>query len=193
MPSETRSCALLFVLPERYYANHARPLPDRFAEAGYTVVMASNAERVVSVCTSSQAGALELEIPVDLALDEVDVADYDAIIYIGGFGCQEQWEDELAHRIAQQAVAQGMVLGATGCASTILAHAGVLEGKQATVCSKAYVPVKRGKNYCRELEKLGAICVNEPIVRDGLIVTAKQSVPYFVPGVVEVLNEQHNQ
>jgi len=170
-----------------YYAESAQMYPEQFREAGYTVVMAASYAEVVEVCTSSTDDTLsELAIPVDLQLKDVQVDDYDALIYIGGFGCQDQWRDKEVHRITQAAVAQGKVLGAVGCASTILAHAGVMEGRQAAVCSGS-PPVKQGKDYCEVLESLGATCSKQGLVRDGLIVTAKQRTPNFVAGVIEVI------
>ncbi len=189
MPSETRACQVLFVLPAQYYAESGRGFPDQFWDAGYGVTIASDAPQVVEVCGNTvRAAQPEKDIPVDLPLAEVQVTEYDAIVFIGGLGCQDQWEDKAAHRIAREAVAQGKVLGAAGCASTILAHAGVLQGKMATICSEQ-PPVKHGQDYCAVLQSQGAVCSPEPITRDGLIVTADRRSPYFVAGVIEMIEE----
>jgi putative intracellular protease/amidase len=181
----------LFVLPPKYYAENARMFPDQFRNAGYTVKMASSYSSVIEVCTSSFDDSIsELAYQVDLIFKEVNVSDYDATIYIGGYGCQDQWTDKASLRIAQAAIEQGKVLGATGCGATILAYAGLLQGKQAVVCS-GNPPVKNGKDYCKILESLGAICSQEVIVREGLIVTAKQRSPDFVAAIIEVINESH--
>jgi protease I len=123
-----------------------------------------------------------------LHLAEVQVADYDAVVFIGGLGCQDQWHDAEAHRIARDAVEQGKVLGAAGCASTILAYAGVLQGRTATICTGS-PPVKHGQDYCAVLQSQGAICSQAPITRDGLIVTARQKSFYFVAGIIQVITE----
>jgi protease I len=189
VPSATRNCRVLFVLPAQYYAESGRRYPDQFEEAGYEVIVASNAPQVVELCENTVgADQPEKNIAVDLPLAEARVADYDAVIFIGGLGCQDQWHDEDAHRIAREAVSQGKVLGAAGCASTILAYAGVLKGKTVTVCT-ANPPVKRGQDYSAVLEGQGAICSRQPITRDGLIVTAIQKSPYFVAGVIQVIME----
>ena len=130
IPSETRACRVLFVLPAQYYAEAGRSFPDQFRDAGYAVTIASNAPQVVEVCENTvRADQPAKNIPVDLSLAEVQVAEYDAVIFIGGLGCQDQWHDEEAHRIAQEAVSRGKVLGAAGCASTILAYAGCIAGE----------------------------------------------------------------
>lgn len=189
IPSAMRTCRVVFVLPAQYYAESGRSYPDQFREAGYGVTIASNAPEVVEVCANTVgADQPAKNIPVDLLLADVEVADYDAIIFIGGLGCQDQWEDAEVHHIAQEAVAQGKVLGAAGCAPTILAHAGVLQGKTAVVCTST-PPVKHGKDYCEVLESQGALCSEAEIARDGLIVTARQKSRYFVAGVIEVLAE----
>jgi protease I len=169
------------VLPHWNYAHWASRYPRDFEEAGYTVEIASRAETVAMPC-----GGGGRELPVDLALDEVDVADYDAFIYVGGSGCRSQWDDEEAHRIAIEAVEQGKVVAAAGCASTILAHAGVLEGRRARICTTD-AAVKRGEDYCELLTSLGAICVTRGIVRDGLIITDRPRSYILVPAVLETL------
>ncbi len=189
VPDGTRACKVVFVLPAQYYARNGQKFPNQFREAGYTVTVASNAPEVVEVCETSLAVAQpQKNIPVDLALAQVHVADYDAVLFIGGLGCHDQWHDEEAHRIAREAIEQGKVVGASGCASTILAYAGLLQGKTATVCSLKAV-VKQGQNYRAVLESQGAVYSDAPIVRDGLIVTAKQASGSFVDGVIEVVLE----
>jgi putative intracellular protease/amidase len=180
---------VLFVLPAQYYAEAGRSYPDQFRDAGYAVTVASDAPQVVEVCENTvRADQPAKDIPVDLHLAEVRVAEYDAVIFIGGLGCQDQWHDAQAHRIAQEAVSQGKALGAAGCASTILAYAGLLQGKTAAVCAGS-PPVKLGQDYCAVLQSQGAICSQEQITHDGLIVTARQKSLYFVAGVIEAILE----
>jgi TolB protein len=187
--STSRTCEVLFVLPAQYYADSGRRYPDQFRAAGYTVTVTSNAQEVVETCGNTVGPDQPTkDIPVDLRLAEVVVADYDAVVFIGGLGCQGQWHDEEAHRIAREAVAQGKVLGAAGCASTILAHAGVLQHRTAVACN-ANPPVKHGLDYCEVLESQGAHCSQDEIVHDELIVTARQRSRYFVAGVIELLRE----
>ena len=72
-------------------------------------------------------------VDVDTALPDVDVSEIDAVVFIGGWGAEEYFEDEQAHRISQQAADQGKLLAAICLAPVILANAGVLEGREATV------------------------------------------------------------
>jgi deglycase len=192
-PTDSRFCQILFVLPGKYYAEQARFTFEKFENAGFKVVKTSRAPEVVEVCSTGVGVPVpEKAVSVDLPLSEVKVEEYDAVVYIGGFGCQDQWNDEEVHQIARDALAQGKVIGAIGCAPTILAYAGIMKGKRSAICDKdAYV--KFGKDYCQILESQGAICSSNSIERDGLIVTARQKTPSFVAGVIEVIMENTTQ
>jgi protease I len=181
-PSNAKSCRVLLVVAEKYYASHAQRVPSQFRDAGYAVVVASSLGAAVEACSS------EGFMQVDLRLADVRVADYDAVVYLGGWGCRDQWDDEESHRVARDAVAEGKVLGAIGCAPTILAHAGVLEGRRTAIC-RTNAQVKRGDDYCEIVQNLGATCSDEPLVRDGRIVTAVPSSADFAPAIITVVNE----
>ncbi|MGQ9584421.1 MAG: DJ-1/PfpI family protein [Anaerolineae bacterium] len=70
-------------------------------------------------------------VPVDLPLGDVKYYDYDAIAFVGGEGARLLYDDERARKLAKDA--KYKPLGAMGSATLILALAGVLEGKKATV------------------------------------------------------------
>ena len=113
----------------------------------------------------------------------MDVADYEAIVFIGGGGASVYWDDEDAHRVAQQTVQERKVLGAICIAPVILARAGVLVEIEATVFDP--------ENMCSELEAGEAVCTGNPVERDGLIVTGfgPQVSEEFALTVIEVLEE----
>ena len=186
-PSSRRKCAVLLVLPEENYAANAQRLPMQFRSAGYRVAAASRSPDVVEICSNYWGSGDPKAIKVNLALVDVRVVDYDAVIFIGGFGCQEQWQDEEAHRIAREAVEAGLVLGAVGCAPTILAYAGVLKGRTVAICERSAL-VKRGLDYCHILEDKGAICSDADLVRDGLIVSAAPGSNFLVPAIIAMID-----
>ena len=132
---------LLVIAPENFRDEEYAEPRAVFEAAGYTVVVAS-------ASLETATGMLGMEVQPDLLLADVQVGDYDAVVFIGGMGARAYWDDPQAHRIAQEAVAAGKVVGAICIAPVILARAGVLEGKQATVF----------KGNCGELEAGGAIC-----------------------------------
>ena len=98
---------------------------------------------------------------VDITLDQINVADYDTILFIGGPGCYAYYDDSTAHKIAQEAVAQGKILGAICAAPGILSNAGVLKGKRATMFTDD-----------GSLAKGGATYTGKGVEIDGKIITA---------------------
>ena len=117
-----------------------------------------------------------------LLLTDIDAADYDAVIFIGGIGAQEYFDDTVAHKIARDGVSAGKVVGAICLAPVILANAGVLEGKQATVFS----------SESRALIRKGIRYTGESVVVDGNIITAdgpKSSEP-FGEAILELLKKE---
>lgn len=98
----------------------------------------------------------------DLLIDDVDVAEFDAVIFVGGTGASEYWESPKAHEIARRAVELGKVVAAICIAPVTLANAGVLEGRRATVW-----PSESG----RIIEK-GAIYTGADVEVDDNVITA---------------------
>lgn len=78
-------------------------------------------------------GKFNSQTKIDLTLDEVNVNNYDAIIFIGGPGAYSYQKDESAHKLAKEAINKNKLLAAICIAPTILAYAGVLKNKNATV------------------------------------------------------------
>ena len=107
-------------------------------------------------------GRFGLKAKVDLTLDKVKVEDYDTVLFIGGPGSHGYYQDPLAHRIAKEAVEQGKVLGAICAAPGILANAGLLKGKKATVHEADIETLTKG----------GATYTGKGIEIDDKIITA---------------------
>ena len=102
------------------------------------------------------------QVQPDIALQDVDVDDYAAVAFIGGGGCTMYYNDADALAIAEDAYGKGMTVGAICLAPGILAIAGILQGKEATVDSGGITL----------LEENGATYVDQDVVVDGKIVTA---------------------
>jgi len=95
-------------------------------EAGAQVTIASSA-------IETSVGMLgKVKVTADVTMDKVDASAYGAVLFIGGAGASEYFEDPAAHRIAQQAHAAGKIVGAICIAPATLANAGVLKGVKAT-------------------------------------------------------------
>ncbi len=131
---------------------------DGLIAAGFSIVLASSE-------TGPCVGKYDGNETADIAMKDVQVADYDRIAFIGGPGAFALVEDEEALRIAREAAASNMVLGAICIAPKILAAAGVLKGKKATVAPADGTPQQF-------LIAHDAIFTDEPVVIDGNIITA---------------------
>ncbi|MFH1655839.1 MAG: DJ-1/PfpI family protein [Candidatus Omnitrophota bacterium] len=118
--------------------------------------------KVASSSLEEARGMLGTKVKPDILISDIKVTDYDVIIFVGGAGSQEYWDDSTAHKIAQETVKQDKILAAICIAPVTLANAGVLEGKKATVWSSE---VKR-------LKAKGVSYVDESVVQDGNIITA---------------------
>jgi protease I len=121
---------------------------EELTETRKVLERANQTIAVASSDLSPATGMLGMQAPVDLLVKDVKAADYDAVVFVGGSGAQEYWDDPTAQQLARDAVAQGKVLGAICFAPVTLANAGVLEGKQATVWRAEADRLKaRGADY----------------------------------------------
>jgi protease I len=117
---------------------------------------------VVASSTLSEAtGRLGKKVKPDILINDIKANKFDAIVFIGGFGVSEYFDDHQAHRIAREALESRKILAAICMAPRILANAGVLEGKKATC-----YPSVRG-----DLKGKGAIVTGEMVERDGKVIT----------------------
>lgn len=88
---------------------------------------------IASTTIKQARGKLGAVVTPNKLISDINVADYDAVIFIGGPGCRQYWHDKTAHAIAREAAASGKITAAICVAPVILSNAGVLMGKKATV------------------------------------------------------------
>lgn len=124
------------------------------AQAGVETVVASTKTGFVT-------GMLGGKTEANILVSDIVVDDYDAIVFIGGSGAKEYFNDPVALNIARQAAAKGKVLAAICIAPSVLANAGVLEGVKATSFSSERV----------NLQQAGALFSGTAVEQDGLIIT----------------------
>jgi len=122
---------------------------------------------VVSDKPGTAKGTEGGEVDIEMELNELNVKDFDAIVFIGGPGAINHLDNQLAYKIAQEAVEQNKILSAICISPSILAKAGVLRGKKATVWTSAL-----NKEAQKVLEENGAIFQKDAVVQDGKIITA---------------------
>jgi len=127
----------------------------------------ANVETVVaSSITGSVTGLRGGTAESVISLSEVKVADYDAVVFIGGVGAREYFDNATAKEIVGKAVESGKIIAAIGIAPRILANAGVLTGVRVTCVASEQ----------NRLKNAGATYTGAPMERDGLIITARDAI-----------------
>ena len=149
--------ALLIIAAQGYQDHEYAGTRAGLEAAGHRITVASTA---VGMCTGRFGGKEEATV----ALPDVDVSPFEKVAFIGGPGAAALADDDDAQRVACDTVAAGKVLGAICIAPTILARAGVLRGKRATVWDS-------GGEQVAILERGGAKYTGEDVTVDGKIVT----------------------
>jgi len=114
-----------------------------------------------------------------ILVNQLRVSDYDAIVFIGGPGVVEYFDNPVALSIAREAADKGKVLAAISIAPAVLANAGVLGGVKAT-------------SFLSERNRLieaGATYTGVPVERDKSIITCSNpmAVTQFGRAIVETL------
>ena len=146
---------LMIIPPERFRDEELFHTREELENAGYGVVIASTR---TGPCPGARGGQAEATI----SLDEVRVDDYVAAVYVGGGGAKLLYHDSQAQAIARDMDRQGKVVAAICLAPVILANAGLLRGKNATVAG----------TEAKTLTDQGAAYMGPGVFVDENIVTA---------------------
>lgn len=119
--------------------------------------------KIASIVKKPAKGKLGAVVEPDLTLDEIKLSDFDALIFVGGRGSVEYFDNEKALALVKDFQKAGKILGAICLAPSILANAGALIGKIATATSSQE----------ENLKNRGAEYTGMPVEVDGKVVTAK--------------------
>jgi len=103
----------------------------------------------------------------DFVLADVRVEDFRALALADGSGAILYWADTLLHALCRRFIAACKPVASVGVANVVLARAGLLKGKKATILAE--------RNAVAELKAAGATYVANPVVTDGLLLTAADS------------------
>jgi len=148
-------------------------------EAGAEIKTASNK---MGLALGTEGG----DARIDLLIKDLKPAEFDAIVFAGGPGCLDALDNEDSYRVAKEAVSQNKVLAAICISSVILAKAGVLSGKRATVWSS-----EADKQPIKILIENGATYIPRPVIADGKIITGNgpAAAKEFGEMIIGVLTE----
>ncbi|MEZ5336489.1 MAG: DJ-1/PfpI family protein [Methanolobus sp.] len=148
---------------------------DVFEDAGLSITIASNT-------TDEAKGVIGGIVKPDLSISDAIVADYDAIVISGGPGSRNLlWPDRDLQNLVSEAFEQEKVVAAICISPVVLARAGVLEGKKATVF--------KDPASIKELLDGGADYENEDVIVTGNVVTGRDPLcaEKFGEAVLEAL------
>lgn len=122
---------------------------------------------------------------VHVGLEEVESENYQAIIFCGGPGMAEELDNPDFHNLAEDFYQSGKPVAAICVAPALLAKAGILKDKKATVWSSAL-----DKSLIKILENNGAIYEENPVVVDKTIITANgpSAAKEFAKAIVNQLS-----
>jgi len=132
---------------------------------------------LVSTQTGKAMSRGGVETRVDITIEQLEASDYDAVVFVGGSGAGEYFQNAKAHAVARDTLKQNKILASICAASTILAKAGVLKGKKATGYHKDPI-VRHGGHYASEF-----------VVKDGNLITAvgPNVVKEFAQAIMDAL------
>ena len=121
---------------------------------------------VASTVAGTARGMFGMQVTPDTTVDEVNPADFDAVVVVGGSGSQTYlWNNLKVQKIVQALHQRGRLVAAICISPVVLAKAGLLKGRKATVFRTA--------TTINELKKAGALISDAPVVVDGKIITGR--------------------
>ena len=137
--------------------------------------------KIASTTLNQVKGVLGTKVKPDLLITDIEIKDFGAIVFVGGGGASQYWDDPVAHKLAQDAINTNRIVAAICIAPVTLARAGILKGKRATVWS----------SEAGQLEINGANYTARPVEKDGNIITASGPTQALEFGaeVVKALNK----
>jgi len=151
----------------------------------YRAMKDANA-RVVVVGSGSQeiyrGKRGKASIRVDAIADDVDVNSFDAVIIPGGYAPDKMRMHESMVNLVKQAYDLGKLVAAVCHGPQLLISADIVRGRRMTSWPSIAV----------DLRNAGAEWVNEPVVQDGDIITARKpsDLPRFNKAIVEALRKR---
>lgn len=172
---------ILFIIARKDFQDYEYFLTREILEkGGHNVKVASNGK-----AGETALGFNGGEVKIDFNLGEIKSDDFDAVVFVGGAGTLQNLDNEQSYRLAREFFSKNKLLGAICISPVILAKAGVLKEKKATVWTSSL-----DKGPAKILEKQGANYLEENVVQDSNIITANgpQSAASFGAKLSEYLS-----
>ncbi len=148
----------------------------RLAEEGYEVVIAAPSK-------GRLRGKRGYEVEAHLSLDEVDPGEFDALVLPGGYGPEKARQHPRAGEVVRHFFEAGKPVAAICHGPQLLITARVVKGRRLT----SYPGIKD------DVEVAGGQWVDEPVVVDGNLVTARipPDIPFWMREFIRLLREKY--
>ena len=118
--------------------------------------------QLASMASGAATSGLGKTIKIDFAVDEVKPDQFDAIVFVGGHGMVKMTDEESFVDLARDFFDKGKLTCAICIAPVILANAGILSGKAATVHESGQT----------EFEEAGVKYTGDQVTKTDNIITA---------------------
>ena len=167
--------AVLIIAKEVFRDEELFDTQKALEEESVTTTIASS---IVGTCK----GKLGQNARSTVLVKDLSADDYDAIIFVGGNGAMQYYDDPAAILLATQAREKEKVLAAICIAPRILANAHLLEG----ITSTCYI------SEAENIKQLGANYTGNDVEQDGKTITANgpHAAYNFGKKIAKELNKQ---
>jgi protease I len=166
---------LLIIAPERFR-------DEELTEPRRALLAAGHVVRVASTRPGTAVGMRGAREAVDGTVAALARQQPEALVVVGGDGAPAHlWDHEPLRHLVREVFRKGGVLGAICLAPPVLARAGVLANRRATTYPS--------RSALIELARGGARYLDQPVVRDGTILTASgpEAAAAFASELVHLL------
>ncbi len=151
---------LAYIIAYKNFRDEEYFIPKEILEeVGIEVKAFSNKE---GVAMGSEGGNVEVR-----SIENIDVDDYEGAVLAGGRGAVKYLDNDEIYSLINEFNQRGKLVSAICISPIILAKAGLLKGKKATVWSSGM-----DKSSIRTLKREDVQYMDEPVVSDGRIITA---------------------
>lgn len=158
--------------------------PENFRDEEYIEPKNIFEQSGISVTTASTVvgtlyGKIKIKTESQMLVKDIKAEDFDGIFFVGGMGSSVYFEDTFVHKLVWDFYNANKIVSAICIAPTILANAGVLKGKKATVFPDGALALING----------GAIYTANDVEIDGNIITGNgpQSATEFAKQFLTLL------
>ena len=119
------------------------------------------------------------EVTADATADKVDINDFDAVIIPGGYAPDKMRLHQSMVDLVRKAHEGGKIIAAVCHGPQLLISADIVKGRRVTSWPSVAV----------DLKNAGATWVDEPVVKDGNIITSRKpaDLPKFNKAIIEAL------